>query len=134
MRLNVGQKIFSIAVVTLVLMLIVALYSLKLIDNIADDLASISGKQIPVAEGITRIDVHILQHSVLLERLLVSPEFLFRIERDPATVASNSVYRISDLELASRLSFLLWSSIPDDALLDAAVRGDLGDPVPGSAD
>ena len=64
-----------------------------------------------------------------LERLLVSPEFLFRIERDPATVASNSVYRISDLELASRLSFLLWSSIPDDALLDAAVRGDLGDPV-----
>ena len=64
-----------------------------------------------------------------LERLLVSPEFLFRIERDPATVASNSVYRISDLELASRLSFLLWSSIPDDALLDAAVRGDLSDPV-----
>ena len=64
-----------------------------------------------------------------LQRLLVSPEFLFRIERDPATVASNSVYRISDLELASRLSFFLWSSIPDDELLDAAVAGDLRDPA-----
>ena len=64
-----------------------------------------------------------------LQRLLVSPEFLFRIERDPATVAANSVYRISDLELASRLSFLLWSSIPDDELLNAAVRGDLSHPA-----
>ena len=64
-----------------------------------------------------------------LQRLLVSPEFLFRIERDPATVAADSVYRISNLELASRVSFLLWSSIPDDELLDAAVRGDLSDPA-----
>ena len=64
-----------------------------------------------------------------LQRLLVSPDFLFRLERDPANVASNSVYRISDLELASRLSFLLWSSIPDDELLDAAVGGDLRDPA-----
>ena len=49
-----------------------------------------------------------------LERILVSPEFLFRIERDPANVAPGAAYRISDLELASRLSFFLWSSIPDD--------------------
>ena len=55
--------------------------------------------------------------------MLVSPEFLFRIERDPANVAPDTAYRISDLELASRLSFFLWSSIPDDQLLDLAERG-----------
>ena len=63
-----------------------------------------------------------------LERLLVSPQFLFRIEREPAGAAPGSAYRISDLELASRLSFFLWSSIPDDELLQAAVAGDLGRP------
>jgi hypothetical protein len=62
-----------------------------------------------------------------LARLLVSPQFLFRIEREPANVAAGAVYRISDLELASRLSFFLWSSIPDDELLNAAERGTLGD-------
>ena len=60
-----------------------------------------------------------------LERILVSPQFLFRIERQPAKVATGAVYRISNLELASRLSFFLWSSIPDDELLDLAVRGKL---------
>ena len=60
-----------------------------------------------------------------LERILVSPQFLFRIERQPAKAAAGSVYRISDLELASRLSFFLWSSIPDDELLELAVRGKL---------
>jgi hypothetical protein len=64
-----------------------------------------------------------------LERILVSPQFLFRIERDPAKTAPNTVYRISDLELASRLSFFLWSSIPDDELLDVAIRGKLRDPA-----
>ena len=64
-----------------------------------------------------------------LERLLVSPEFLFRIEREPANTASNTVYRIADLELASRLSFFLWSSIPDDELLDLALEGSLQDPA-----
>ena len=64
-----------------------------------------------------------------LERLLVSPQFLFRIERDPAGVAPGAVYRISSHELASRLSFFLWSSIPDDELLDAAARGTLKDPA-----
>ena len=63
-----------------------------------------------------------------LRRLLVSPEFLFRIERDPAGIAPVTNYLISDLELASRLSFFLWSSIPDDALLAAAARGELSDP------
>ena len=63
-----------------------------------------------------------------LTRLLVSPHFLFRIERDPTSEA-DAIYRISDLELASRLSFFLWSSIPDDQLLDVAVRGELGDPA-----
>ena len=63
-----------------------------------------------------------------LTRLLVSPHFLFRTERDPESATASSVYRISDYELASRLSFFLWSSIPDQALLDAAERGALSDP------
>ena len=60
-----------------------------------------------------------------LERLLVSPDFLFRIETDPAGVARGASYRISDVELASRLSFFLWGSIPDDELLELAIRGQL---------
>jgi hypothetical protein len=63
-----------------------------------------------------------------LSAVLVSPEFLFRIERDPANATSNSIYRISDLALASRLSFFLWSSIPDDELLSLAERGELHKP------
>ena len=64
-----------------------------------------------------------------LARLLVSPEFLFRIERDPANMQADATYAVNDLDLASRLSFFLWSSIPDDELLDLAVRGELGDPA-----
>ncbi len=63
-----------------------------------------------------------------LAAVLVSPEFLFRVERDPAGVEAGAAYRLSDLELASRLSFFLWSSIPDDELLAAAGRGELGTP------
>jgi uncharacterized protein DUF1592/uncharacterized protein DUF1588/uncharacterized protein DUF1595/uncharacterized protein DUF1585/uncharacterized protein DUF1587/cbb3-type cytochrome c oxidase subunit III len=63
-----------------------------------------------------------------LRALLVSPQFLFRIERDPAGIPAHTPYRLSDLELASRLSFFLWSSIPDDPLLDAAIRGTLKQP------
>jgi mono/diheme cytochrome c family protein len=64
-----------------------------------------------------------------IRRLLVSPEFLFRVERDPAGVKPGAPYRVGDLELASRLSFFLWSSIPDDELIAAAARGELGRPV-----
>ena len=64
-----------------------------------------------------------------LRALLVSPEFLFRAERDPRGAAPGTVYRISDIELASRLSFFLWSSIPDEALLEAAEKGRLQDPA-----
>ena len=60
--------------------------------------------------------------------VLVSPEFLFRIEQDPTGSAPNSAYRINDVELASRLSFFLWSSIPDDELLDTAIQGKLRTP------
>jgi len=60
--------------------------------------------------------------------ILVSPWFLYRIERDPANVAPDTAYRISDLELASRLSFFLWSSIPDEQLLDLAEKGKLREP------
>ena len=63
-----------------------------------------------------------------LRAMLVSPEFLFRVERDPEKVAPDRAYRISDLGLASRLSFFLWSSIPDDPLLDLAAAGRLKDP------
>ncbi len=64
-----------------------------------------------------------------VEALLVSPKFLFRIERDPVNVPPGTPYRISDLELASRLSFFLWSSIPDDELIDLAARGGLSEPT-----
>jgi mono/diheme cytochrome c family protein len=64
---------------------------------------------------------------VALERVLVSPDFLFRIEADPANIKPGTNYRVSDIELASRLSFFLWSSIPDEELLDLAIRGKLRD-------
>ncbi len=64
-----------------------------------------------------------------LRRLLVSPEFLLRVERDPAGVAAGAVYAISDVELASRLSFFLWSSVPDDELLNLASKGQLKQPA-----
>ena len=63
-----------------------------------------------------------------IQRLLVSPQFLFRIERDPADAAPGTAHPVSDLELASRLSFFLWSSIPDDELLDLASQGKLRQP------
>ncbi len=64
-----------------------------------------------------------------LRLILASPKFLFRSEPDPASQAAGSVYRVSDLELASRLSFFLWSTIPDDDLLNAATQGKLRDPA-----
>jgi hypothetical protein len=64
-----------------------------------------------------------------LQKILVSPDFLFRAEVDPPGAARGSVYTISDIELASRLSFFLWSSIPDDQLLAVAEAGRLSDPV-----
>ena len=64
-----------------------------------------------------------------LERLLVSSSFLLRVYRDPEDVAPGEIYRLSDLELASRLSFFLWSSIPDERLLDLAESGQLRDPM-----
>jgi hypothetical protein len=64
-----------------------------------------------------------------LERILASPKFLFRIERDAADAPPGSSYRIGDFELASRLSFFLWSSIPDDELLQLASAGRLSNPA-----
>jgi Protein of unknown function (DUF1592)/Protein of unknown function (DUF1588)/Protein of unknown function (DUF1587)/Protein of unknown function (DUF1585)/Protein of unknown function (DUF1595) len=63
-----------------------------------------------------------------LQKILVSPEFIFRVEFDPADATPGNVRRVSDIELASRLSFFLWSSIPDDELLAIAERGGLSDP------
>jgi hypothetical protein len=68
-----------------------------------------------------------LQHG--LSRILVAPSFLFRTEDAPAGTAAGAVYPISDLALASRLSFFLWSSIPDDELLDLAIAGRLKNPA-----
>ena len=64
-----------------------------------------------------------------IERVLLSPDFLFRIETDPAGVAPGAAYDLPDVQLASRLSFFLWSSIPDDELLDTAIRGRLREPA-----
>jgi Protein of unknown function (DUF1592)/Protein of unknown function (DUF1588)/Protein of unknown function (DUF1585) len=60
--------------------------------------------------------------------MLVSPDFVFRIEHDPKALAPGTVYRLNDFELASRLSFFLWSSIPDDHLLDLAEKNKLHEP------
>jgi mono/diheme cytochrome c family protein len=64
-----------------------------------------------------------------LRFLLVHPRFLYRVEQDPASIARGATYRVSDLELASRLSFFIWSSIPDDELLTVATAGRLKNPV-----
>jgi hypothetical protein len=64
-----------------------------------------------------------------LRRVVASPDFIFRFEHDPPAANPNTVYRISDIELASRLSFFLWSSIPDDELLTVATQGKLKDPA-----
>ena len=64
-----------------------------------------------------------------LQFILASPEFLFRFEPDPANAVAGTPYRIDDLALASRLSFFLWSSIPDDTLLNLAAQGKLKDPA-----
>ena len=63
-----------------------------------------------------------------LQAILADPEFLFRFERTPAGMEAGAVYRVSDIELASRLSFFLWSSMPDEPLLSAADQGRLSDP------
>jgi Protein of unknown function (DUF1592)/Protein of unknown function (DUF1588)/Protein of unknown function (DUF1587)/Protein of unknown function (DUF1585)/Protein of unknown function (DUF1595) len=63
-----------------------------------------------------------------LQKVMVSPDFIFRVELDPTDAPVGSVHRVSDIELASRLSFFLWSSIPDDELLAVAERGGLSDP------
>lgn len=63
-----------------------------------------------------------------LSSILVSPEFLFRVEADPEGVGRDAAYRVTDLQLATRLSFFLWSSIPDEELLEVAVRGELSKP------
>ena len=62
-----------------------------------------------------------------LARVLVAPRFVYRAEEEPATIASGQAYRVSDIDLASRLSFFLWSSIPDDELIEAATKGRLRD-------
>jgi hypothetical protein len=64
-----------------------------------------------------------------LARVLMDPRFVFRFEREPANLKAGVSYRVSDLELASRLSFFLWSSIPDEELLQVAIQGKLHEPA-----
>jgi len=64
-----------------------------------------------------------------LQRVLADPEFVYRLEPEPAGLPAGKNYRISDLALASRLSFFLWSSVPDDELIDLAAKGRLKDPA-----
>ena len=64
-----------------------------------------------------------------LERLLVDPDFLYRMEPDPVDIAPGAPYRLTDLQVASRLSFFLWNTIPDEELLSAAEAGRLADPA-----
>jgi hypothetical protein len=71
------------------------------------------------------------EHGVemVLARIMADPRFIYRIETEPAHTRPNQPYRISDLELASRLSFFLWSSVPDDQLIAVASQGTLRDPA-----
>jgi hypothetical protein len=79
-------------------------------------------------EGRRRGDFDIgIQHGVA--RVLVDPRFLFRLETDPPNAVAGRAYKISDIELASRLSFFLWSSVPDDELLSVAAAGRLSRPA-----
>src|SRR4029079_8167578 len=64
-----------------------------------------------------------------MQAIIAKPEFVFRFEHVPAGVKPGDSYRISDLELASRLSYFLWSTAPDDQLLDLASQGKLHDPI-----
>src|SRR5690606_286001 len=64
-----------------------------------------------------------------LEAILASPHFIFRLERVPENVKSGDIYRLADVDLASRLSFFLWGRPPDDALLALAREGRLSDPA-----
>jgi hypothetical protein len=64
-----------------------------------------------------------------LRRLLTSPQFLVRAEKEPANLAEGKSYKISDLELASRLSFFLWSSGPDETLINLAAQNRLSKPT-----
>ena len=66
---------------------------------------------------------------MVLARILADPRFIYRIETEPANTKANQLYRISDLDLASRLSFFLWSSVPDDELIAVASQGKLKDPA-----
>src|SRR5258708_26243176 len=76
------------------------------------------GGKVSVEEGI----------QLAIQAMLVSPHFLFRIERDPNPTDPGKVHKVSDLELASRLSYFLWSSMPDEELLSLAVAGKLRAP------
>jgi mono/diheme cytochrome c family protein len=91
--------------------------------------AGAPGEPPRVNRAASRFDGFNTGIEMALSAVLVSPEFLFRVEQDPRGAAPNTPYRISDLELASRLSFFLWSSIPDDELLDVAVAGKLHEPA-----
>ena len=64
-----------------------------------------------------------------IQAIIAKPEFVFRFERVPAGVAPGKAYRISDLELASRLSYFFWSSVPDEQLINVASQGKLKDPA-----
>jgi len=66
---------------------------------------------------------------MVLTRILADPRFIYRIETEPASAKTNQPYRISDLDLASRLSFFLWSSVPDEELITVASQGRLKDPA-----
>lgn len=91
----------------------------------AEDLESVMGFYQEGRKGGTFED----GIEIAVRRILASPQFLVRVEKEPANLAVGQTYRISDLELASRLSFFLWSTIPDDGLINLAIQGKLSNPT-----
>jgi hypothetical protein len=107
--------------------------------RIVSSLARRAFRQPPASEDLTKL-MSLYQNArkeggfdhgieLALQGILAHPKFIYRIEGEPLNAASDQLYRISDLELASRLSFFLWSTAPDDELSNLATQGKLKDPV-----
>ncbi len=97
-------------------------YRRPLIDAEEDRLMTLYRQQVDAERGFEA------GIQTALAYVLVAPQFLFRVEQDPEGMAAGEIYRINDLEMASRLAFFIWSSLPDDELLDLAVAGRLLEP------
>ncbi|MCP4255655.1 MAG: hypothetical protein GY775_20070, partial [Candidatus Scalindua sp.] len=114
MQLNIGQKIFSITIIVLVLMITVSIYSIRLTANITDELADVSGRYLPVNTSISDINVKILEQGVILQRLFMLKENELRYQR--IETLSNDIVSIFD----KTLEFLKQGSAKQEVSIKSA--------------